>query len=295
MALDTLIDLYLSHLRVERALSPNTVLSYGTDLASFSGFCAERHIERVAQIDLGVVSGFSASLAKAGLSARSTARRLSAVRGFLKFLVREGEMSGDPMALAARPKVGRRLPRPLTEPEVLRLISAPDERTLRGLRDRALLSLAYAAGLRVTELVSLRLGDVDFRRGVVVAFGKGQKRRLVPIGEVALRQLEQYRAALEQRRADPTGLLFPSPRGRPLTRQAFWKIVRRYAALSGVQGAMHPHRLRHSFATHLLAGGADLRTVQTLLGHADIATTEIYTHLSQDHVRRAHARTHPRA
>jgi integrase/recombinase XerD len=215
----------------------------------------------------------------------------------MKFLVREGELRSDPTALAARPKAGRRLPRPLAEASMRELLAAPDLTTLRGLRDRAMLCLCYSAGLRVSELVGLRLGDIDFRRGVVAAFGKGQKRRLVPLGEVALGDLERYRAALstsQQPRRLASGLLFPSARGRPLTRQAFWKIVRRYALRAGVDH-VHPHRLRHSFATHLLARGADLRSVQAMLGHADVATTEIYTQVTRDHVKRAHARAHPRA
>jgi integrase/recombinase XerD len=161
-----------------------------------------------------------------------------------------------------------------------------------------MLSVAYSAGLRVSELVALRVSDLDRRRGVVAAFGKGQKKRLVPIGEVALRRLDEYRTALKAsgpRRQAESVLLFPSPSGRALSRQAFWKIVRRYALAIGLADAMHPHRLRHSFATHLLAGGADLRSVQAMLGHADVATTEIYTHVTRDHVRKAHARSHPRA
>jgi integrase/recombinase XerD len=219
-------------------------------------------------------------------------------------------MKSDPTALAARPKLGRKLPRPLTPEDVLLLIRTPDVSTLRGLRDRAMLSLAYAAGLRASELVTLRLGDVDARRGVVAAFGKGQKRRLVPLGELALAHLEEYRAALATSPRQPgapatpstksgeasrSALLFPGTRGKALTRQAFWKIVRRHALAAGVPGAMHPHRLRHSFATHLLAFGADLRSVQTMLGHSDVATTEIYTHVTRDHVRSAYARSHPRA
>lgn len=299
MRLESLVDLYLSHLRVERGLTPNTVAAYGADLGRFVRFVGEQRSAR--ELDLGVVSAYLASLGTAGLGARSTARHLSAVRGFSRFLVREGLLASDPTALAARPKTGRRLPRPLSPEEVLRLIRTPDEKTLRGLRDRALLSLAYAAGLRVSELVGLRVGDLDARRGVVAAFGKGQKRRLVPLGEVALRHLEAYRSALLEQppaksaKATASGVLFPAPSGGPLTRQAFWHIVRRHARRAGLQGRIHPHRLRHSFATHLLSGGADLRSVQTMLGHADVATTEIYTQVTRDHVRAAHARAHPRA
>jgi integrase/recombinase XerD len=300
--LDSLIDAYLAHLRVERALSPHTLAAYGADLNRFSGFCERQKLRDVRRLDLTAVSAYFTEVGKSGLGARSTARHLSALRGLMRFAVKEGELSSDPTALAARPRIGRKLPRPLTEEDVLSLIAAPDVRTLRGLRDRAMLSLAYAAGLRASELTGLKLGDIDARRGVVAAFGKGQKRRLVPLGEVALGHLEEYRSALQNApraakasKDDRSALLFPGSRGRPLTRQAFWKIVRRHALAAGVSGAMHPHRLRHSFATHLLLGGADLRSVQSMLGHADVATTEIYTHVTRDHVRAAHARSHPRA
>jgi integrase/recombinase XerD len=188
---------------------------------------------------------------------------------------------------------------------MLRLIEAPNPETLRGLRDRAMLSLTYAAGLRVSELVGLRPGDLDLERGIVAAHGKGGKRRLVPIGQIALEHVEAYlaasRASVERARgrkktrAGGPNALFPSPRGGRLTRQGFWKIVGSYARAAGIGGRVHPHQLRHSFATHLLAGGADLRSVQNLLGHADVATTEIYTHVTRDHVKQAHRRSHPRA
>lgn len=299
MKLESCVDCYLSHLRVERGLAANTIEAYGADLARFVRYCEDHGEGVAAKIGRATVSAFLESLAREGLGPRSAARNLSAVRGLMRFLVREGELTSDPTSLAARPKMGRKLPRPLTPAEVLRLIATPDVSSVRGLRDRAMLSLAYAAGLRVTELVSLEVGDIDFRRGVVSAFGKGKKRRLVPIGEVALRHLEEYRAALANR-ARPRGpsarpLLFPAPSGRALTRQAFWKIVKRYARTAGIVERMHPHRFRHSFATHLLAGGADLRSVQTMLGHADVTTTEIYTHVTRDHVRQAYARSHPRA
>jgi integrase/recombinase XerD len=299
--LESLVDTYLAHVRVERGLSKHTVAAYGSDLARFTAYCETRRTKDAASIDLSLVSAYLTELGKAGLGARSTARHLSALRGLCRFAVREGEMTSDPTALAARPKLGRKLPRPLTPEDVLLLIRTPDVSSLRGVRDRAMLSLAYAAGLRASELVGLRIGDVDARRGVVAAFGKGQKRRLVPLGELALAHLEEYRAALAAAPARKNGdagrnaLLFPGLRGRPLTRQAFWKIVRRHALAAGVPGAMHPHRLRHSFATHLLAFGADLRSVQTMLAHSDVATTEIYTHVTRDHVRSAHARSHPRA
>jgi integrase/recombinase XerD len=304
MSLDSAIDAYLDHLRVERALSPNTTEAYATDLEKLARFAEGRGIARAEELDLGLVTAFLAELAKQGLGARSAARHLSAVRGLARFLVEEGILKRDPTARAARPRLGRRLPRPLDARDMVALIEAPEAGTLRGLRDRAMLSVAYAAGLRVSEIVGLKLGDVDLERGIVAALGKGGKRRLVPVGEVALAHLEAYLDAREKddagRRSKSTrpkdaAVLFRSPRGGPLTRQAFWKIVGHYARAAGIRGGAHPHRLRHSFATHLLTGGADLRSVQTLLGHANVATTEIYTHVSRDHVKTAHRRAHPRA
>ena len=298
------MDVYLNHLRVERALSAHTVENYGRDLSKLCAFADAEGLRDPKRLDLTVLSGWLRSLAAQGLSPRSAARHLSAARGFVRFLMNEGLLDGDPTALAARPKFGRRLPRPLNQEEMLELLSAPDVSTLRGLRDRAMLSLAYAAGLRVSELVGLKLADIDWARGVVSAFGKGNKRRLVPLGEVALQHLTEYLSALKtskhaerarSRGTKDAAVVFLSPRGGPLTRQGFWKIVRRYARIAGLRARVHPHQLRHSFATHLLAGGADLRSVQTLLGHADVATTEVYTHVTRDHVRAAHRRAHPRA
>ncbi|HWP04406.1 MAG TPA: tyrosine recombinase [Polyangiaceae bacterium] len=311
MSLDRAIDAYLDHLRVERALSPNTLTAYATDLAKLAHFAEERSVTAPAGLDLGTVTSWLSALAREGIGARSAARHLSALRGLCKFLVREGLLEHDPTSLTARPRLGRRLPRALGEAELVRLLETPDVTTLRGLRDRAMLSVAYAAGLRVSELVRLELGDIDTKRGVVSALGKGGKRRLVPLGEVALAHLDEYLRAREEddaqrekratKRATKKGaaknekLVFRSPRGGALTRQGFWKIVGQHARAAGLRGGAHPHQLRHSFATHLLRGGADLRSVQTLLGHANVVTTEIYTHVTRDHVRDAHRRAHPRA
>jgi integrase/recombinase XerD len=303
--LDAALDFYLQHLRVERALSQNTLLAYGRDLGKLLSFAEEAGLSEVEQLDLGQISGWIRQMAKAGLGPRSTARHLSAARGLCKFLMREGVLRADPTELSARPRFGRKLPRALGESEMLTLIEAPSPDSLRGLRDRAMLSMMYAAGLRVSELVALTVGDIDRARGVVSALGKGKKRRLVPLGEVALDHLAAYlnardveqRASAKRASRSPkvSELLFPSPRGGKLTRQAFWKIVGRTARGAGLRGHVHPHQLRHSFATHLLSGGADLRSVQTLLGHSNIATTEIYTHISQDRVRQAYRKAHPRA
>ncbi len=294
MRSDALTDLYLAHLRVERALSAHTVAAYGRDLDKWCRFCAERGRDDLRDADAALIAAWQRELSEAGLSARSSARHLSALRGLVRFGIREGTIEHDFTVLATRPKLPRSLPHPLTENEMLRLMDAPDPAQRAGPRDRAMLALTYAAGLRVSELVRLRLSDLDLQRGVVNALGKGHKRRLVPIAEVALERLLQY---LQSRPPPPNAdrdLVFASPRGGALTRQAFWKIVRRHALGAGLSQRVHPHQLRHSFATHLLRGGADLRSVQTLLGHADIATTEIYTQVTGDHVREAHRRSHPR-
>lgn len=301
MALDAYVDLYLDQLRVERSLSQHTLLAYSSDLAKLVEHAESKGIELPEQLDLGILSDWLAHLTTQGLSARSLARHLSAARGWAKFMVKEGILRSDPTALLSRPKTGRKLPHVLSESEVLSLIQAPDIQTLRGLRDRAMIGLAYACGLRVSELVRLELGDVDFERGIVSALGKGEKRRLIPIGEVALEWLMSYLSTRancqgDHASSDPRSVvLFPSPRGGRLTRQGFWKILGTYARALGIRGRVHPHQMRHSFATHLLTGGADLRSVQTLLGHADISTTEIYTHVTREHVRKAYDKAHPRA
>lgn len=300
VALEPYVDLYLDHLRVERALSSHTLQAYARDLGKLVTHAEASGIEEPSVLDLTFVGSWLASLTDSGLSAKSLARHLSAARGWVKFLAREGVITQDPTHNAARPRLGRKLPHTLSEQEVLALIGAPDITTLRGLRDRAMLGLAYACGLRVSELVRLEQKDIDLSRGYVQAFGKGQKRRLVPIGEQAIEWVRSYLSARtlsagSNADAQRTALLFPSPRGGALTRQGFWKITGSYARGIGLRGHVHPHQLRHSFATHLLIGGADLRSVQTLLGHADIATTEIYTHVDREHVRSVYQKAHPRA
>ncbi len=292
MSLASWIDAYLDHLRVERSLSRATLAAYGSDLAKLAAHVEARGGLEANELDVAAIASFVAACRE---SARSTARRLSAVRGFSRFLVRERVIAADPADLVDRPRLPRRLPKLLTRDEVLRLIEAPQPDGFRGLRDRAMLYLLYASGLRVSELVGLRVVDLDRARGVVIPLGKGEKRRIVPCGERALAVLDAYLAA----RADHVGAASPAlflSRGvRPMTRQGFFKALKRFARAAGITKPVSPHWVRHTFATHLLEGGADLRSVQTMLGHADITTTEIYTHLSSEHVRRAHARAHPRA
>ena len=295
------IDAYLQHLRAERGLAANTVESYARDLQALVralgpeatlAACSEEAVARVL-----------AAEARRGLSPRSSARMLSAFRGFFRFLLREKAVEADACALAEGPRLRRRLPRVLRFEEVERLLATPDPHTGRGLRDAAMLHVLYASGLRVSELAHLRLADVDLERGLLSVQGKGGKRRLVPFGEGAraflLRYCQEERprvaAAVEARgRGRPAGVLFLSPRGKALTRQGIWKLLRAHARAAGITTPLSPHKLRHSFATHLLRGGADLRAVQAMLGHADLSTTEIYTHVADDHVRAAHAKAHPR-
>jgi integrase/recombinase XerD len=290
------VDAYLDHLRVERALSPRSVEAYARDLGKLCAHAEGRGVAAPAGLDGPLVDTYLVELGRAGLGARSAVRHLSAVRGFIRFLVRERQLEGDVSALTERPRVGRRLPKVLSFEEIGRILDAPAAEGFRGLRDRAMLHVMYAAGLRVSELVGLKLTDVDRQKGLLSAHGKGDKRRLVPLGEPALEAIDAYLALRAVHpRAASTPAMFLSPRGGPLTRQAVWKLLTAYARGAGVSKPSSPHKLRHSFATHLLEGGADLRSVQALLGHADISTTEIYTHLADDHVRAAYRKAHPRS
>jgi integrase/recombinase XerD len=288
------IDVYLDHLRVERALAQNTLEAYARDINGLAAHAGGATDPRDVTVD--VVAAWMAANVERGFGARSSARQASAVRGFFRFLVRERAIEDDPTELLDRPRVGRKLPRVMSFEEVERLLAAPDATTDRGALHAAMLHLMYATGLRVSELCALRLADLDLERGVVRALGKGGKRRLVPMGEVAMDHVARYLRDIRPRRAAAgEKALFASPRGGHFTREAFWGIVRRYAVVAGIVPLPSPHKLRHSFATHLLRGGADLRAVQAMLGHADLGTTEIYTHVAPDHLRAAYDKSHPRA
>ncbi len=303
MNLDSWIDAYLDHLRVERALAKNSLAAYARDLRRLA-----EHLERGGEangdagdcdpqtIDAGTIAELLVHNVKTGFGARSSARQLSALRGFFRFLVRERAIKSDPTQLIDRPRVGKKLPKVLSFEEIEALLATPDRTKPRGVRDAAMIHLMYASGLRVSELVSLKVGDLDTKGGLVSALGKGGKRRLVPVGEVALDHVGAYLRDIRPTVARPNETtLFISPRGGPLTRQGFWKLLKRYALAAGIRTPLSPHKLRHSFATHLLRGGADLRAVQAMLGHADLGTTEIYTHVASDHVHKAHKASHPRA
>jgi len=284
----------MDHLKVERGLSPATISAYSEDLTRFLAHL-EKEGTQLEAVHTGTLAGYLVGLSRSGLSARSQARHLSSLRGLFKYLVSERHLRRDATELVDSPKLGARLPSVLSRQEVLVLLRTPDTATARGLRDAAMLQTMYAAGLRVSELVGLSLGDVNLEAGFLAAFGKGRKRRLVPIGDVARFAIAKWLAEGRGRWAAASEpALFVTHHGGPFTRQGFWKLVKRYAAAGGITKPISPHKLRHSFATHLLLGGADLRAVQTMLGHADISTTQIYTHVTGDHMQEQHERYHPR-
>jgi integrase/recombinase XerD len=292
--LDTWIDRYLGHLRVERGLRPATLTAYASDLARFAS-AMEALGKRLDRIEAADVTRVIVDLSRGGMGARSQARFVSSLRGLFKHVHIEGGLRRDPMELVEAPRLQRKLPGLLTGAEVEALLAAPPGDEPRGIRDAAMLYTMYAAGLRVSELTGLALGDFDAAGGYVAAFGKGAKRRLVPIGDVACEKVRRYLTEVRDAWARPgERALFVTWNRDAMTRQGFWKIVRRYARGAGIRRRISPHTLRHSFATHLLQGGADLRAVQTMLGHADISTTQIYTHVTGDHLRSLHARYHPR-
>jgi integrase/recombinase XerD len=286
------IDRFLDRLWLERGLSKNTQDSYRSDLSLFARWLLARDASLVAAGESDIKDYLAACRAQA----RSQARLLSALRQFFRHLHFERQRADDPTALLESPKLGLRLPRTLSESDVERILAAPDTVSALGLRDKAMLELMYASGLRVSELVGIQLSQCDVRQGVVRVTGKGGKERLVPMGEMAMEALRRY---LSSARAELGGgggdAVFVTARGAAMTRQNFWRLIKQYALAAGVKAALSPHTLRHAFATHLLEHGADLRVVQSLLGHADLSTTQIYTHVARARLRELHGRHHPRA
>ena len=293
---DALLDAFLLHLKTERRLSGNTLAAYGADLRRFSSFLADRGIDAGKFTRTDFLDHLT-RLRDAGLSARSTARHVSTLRAFFRFLVREGVLAASPVSGVKAPRLGRPLPKYLTLSQVDRLLAAPDGHTPEGIRDRAMLTIMYASGLRASEVVTLRLENIDANAGFLYVLGKGGKERVVPVADVALSVLGEYLGSARQRFLGKRSSndLFLSRRGKAITRQTLWNRIRRWALAAGIEQRISPHTLRHSFASHLLAGGADLRAVQAMLGHADIATTQIYTHITPDRLRDIHRKHHPRA
>jgi integrase/recombinase XerD len=294
--LDLWIDRFLHHLAVEKGLSQNTLDAYARDLQGYADMVRGRGISEVGQITAEHTRNYFQAMRSRGLSPRSTARVLSTLKGFHRFLLQEQAVKENPLRRLRSPRVVPRLPSVLTAGEVEGLLQQPNPSHPRGIRDRAMLELMYATGLRVSELIHLTVNDVNLEVGYVRTRGKGSKERIVPIGKAAGQALKEYlegpRRLHPFRSSQPT--LFVGTRGRGITRQGFWKILKRYAQTAGIHKRITPHMIRHSFATHLLEGGADLRSVQSMLGHVDIATTQIYTHVSREHLKRLHQKFHPR-
>ncbi len=293
---DALIEDFLDKLWMERGLSRNTLAAYGSDLRLFLRWLVARGGTLLAA-DAADLQAWLATRLDQGGSARAGARMLSSLRQFYQYAHREGLIARDPSAAIEMPRLGRPLPKSLGESEVEALLASPDVSRAEECRDKAMLELLYATGLRVSELISLRLGDLDAHQGVVRVTGKGGRERLVPVGEEALHWITRFlsgkRAELLRGRA--CDALFPTRRGSAMTRQAFWYRLKKYAARAGIRQSFSPHTLRHAFATHLVDHGADLRVVQLLLGHSDLSTTQIYTHVARQRLRALHQAHHPRA
>lgn len=291
-----LIERYLDAVWMEKGLSDNTLASYRRDLRQFDHWLAREAGEDLLQVSRASLQAYLGAQLTQGMSARSSARFLSCARGFFRYLLRERQIESDPTLDVDSPRLGRPLPKSLSEDEVERLLQAPDLDSALEFRDRTMLELLYACGLRVSELTGLTLSQLSLNQGVLRVFGKGSKERLVPMGEEALVWLHRYLAGprTELLHGAPSEVVFPSKRGTQMTRQTFWYRIKLYAQRAGITRELSPHTLRHAFATHLLNHGADLRVVQMLLGHSDLSTTQIYTHVAQQRMQSLHAQHHPR-
>jgi integrase/recombinase XerD len=287
------VERFLDHLWVEFGLSENTITAYRTDLKTVQAFLVGNATSLLEACDADLLSYMSENVAR---SPRTIARRLSSLRRFFGYLVREGVVAKDPTLRLRAPRIGRKLPRSLSELDVEALLAAPTIATTLGFRDRTMLEMLYATGLRVSELVNLTLTQVNLRQGIVRVIGKGGKERLVPFGEVAQTWVERYLGEARPLlvRGYATDAVFPTRRGGAMTRQTFWYAIKKYARQAEITSNLSPHTLRHAFATHLLNHGADLRVVQMLLGHSDISTTQIYTHIASERLKDLHSRHHPR-
>nr|WP_247655257.1 site-specific tyrosine recombinase XerD [Pseudoalteromonas sp. MMG007] len=287
------LETFLDSLYLEQGVSENTLSAYRSDLDKFCQFLKGENLMTVTSLD---VESYLAHRVDLGLKPRSTARSISALKRFYQYFVREKVIADSPMVNIAQPKAGQSLPKTLSEAEVEALLNAPNIEDPMGLRDKAMLELLYATGLRVTELVGLRMEQINLRQSVVFVKGKGNKERLVPLGEEAMYWLEQFlKGGRAQMIKHATDFVFPSKRGVGMTRQTFWHRIKHYAILASVESPLSPHTMRHAFATHLLNHGADLRVVQMMLGHSDLSTTQIYTHVANERLKSVHAQHHPRA
>jgi integrase/recombinase XerD len=294
--MDHFVDQYIQFLTIEKGLASNTIESYHMDLRRFMDFLEYNGIKNISESDTTVLLKYIIEMRKEGLSARSRARHIVTLRGFFRFLVKEKILASDPTEIIDLPKTGLHLPDFLSVEDIGSLLKMPDTRTPKGVRDASMLELLYAAGLRVSELISIQLGTVYLEAGFVRVLGKGSKERVVPIGGFARESLETYIQTSRPLLLKNTQskYLFVARAGKPMTRQGFWKLLKKYAREAGIEKKITPHSIRHSFASHLLEGGADLRSVQIMLGHSDISTTQIYTHVAHEHLVNMHRKYHPR-
>jgi integrase/recombinase XerD len=295
-SLDTHVDQYLNYLVFEKGLSEKTIESYSSDLSRYLDFLKQKKITNIADAETSLILKHLIALRKSGLGSRSCARHLITLRGFHRFLAQEKIIEFDPAKLIDLPKSGLKLPDVLSVSEVELLLNIPDTNQPMGKRNAAMLELLYAAGLRVSELVNLKFLDVNLEACFVRVLGKGSKERIVPFGLFAKKKMDDYinNARPLLLKDGISQFLFVARKGHPMTRQGFWKLLKQYAMQAGIKKKITPHSFRHSFASHLLEGGADLRTVQVMLGHVDISSTQIYTHVARDHLRRIHEKYHPR-
>lgn len=292
------MQLFLEYLTVELGLSANTRQAYERDLRLFCKMLGFKNSDALVNVSREQITGYMTQLKEKGLAAATIARKLAAIKAFYRFMTAEGYMDANPAEVVEAGTKGIKLPRVLSEDEVVRLLNQPDITTAEGFRDRTMLEVLYATGMRVSELINLTLERVDLNMKYIIAFGKGSKERIVPLGSVAAEFLQQYLEKVRPKLTHAgrnTNIVFLAFGGHELTRQRFWQIIRAYGRKANINKALTPHILRHSFATHLLDNGADLRSVQELLGHSDISTTQIYTHLTNKRLRDIYAKAHPRA
>ena len=295
--MEELIDQFLNFLSVERGLAANTISSYRFDLVRFTSFLKKRHTASMEGVKKDDLTMYLLSLKDNGLAANSISRNLASIKTFYKFLVNEGSVKENVAGVLESPRLWKKLPNILNVNEVDMLLNAPDRRNWRGIRDRASMELLYATGMRVSEMVELKTKDINMDVGFIKCIGKGSKERIVPLGNSAKEAINKYMARSRIRllkKSAPQTNLFLTRLGRKMSRQSFWKMIKRYARKAGIKKDISPHVLRHSFATHLLERGADLRIVQEMLGHADISTTQIYTHISKERLKSIHHKYHPR-
>lgn len=295
--MESFLKEYLATLKVEKNLSDNTIISYKNDLSSFLNFLTQSGIDDLADVTTNHIASFFKLLKNSGLNETSSARYFSSVKGFFKYLSKNDYIKSNPVERISPPKISRKLPEVLNVREVNAILDQPNTKDPIGIRDKAILELFYACGTRISELINIKLNDLFLNEEVIRVFGKGSKERLIPIGSSAIKWIEEYlqkSRPLLAKNYKSENYLFLNQRGTKFSRMGIWKIVNHYAKQAGIEKNVHPHTFRHSFATHLIEGGADLRAVQEMLGHSDISTTQIYTHIDRDYIKLVHKKYHPR-